>query len=165
MRTPSNTRDRSNAYTACKDEFRRNLPNIFDLTAGVYSFFFNNQLCIKLPGTFFFMSISLFSSINSQEAFPSATFWTSRCHRCLPLSPPGICLHFHLAQDSAFPFFSFLCSSIRIKSRYKVAQQPAARVALHDRCGCVRFLFFCLSFSCHFLSRSSNSNLNNSNNS
>lgn len=41
----------------------------------------------------FFVAIFTFP-LNSLEALPSATFWTSRGHRWRPLSLPGTCLLF-----------------------------------------------------------------------
>ena len=42
---------------------------------------------LRIP--FYFSTITFALQLNSKEFLPSATFWTTRGHRCLPFFPPG----------------------------------------------------------------------------
>ena len=64
-------------------------------------------LCIY---SLFFFYITCTFQLNSSEVLPSATFWTSRVHRCRPFFPPVRAFNFiaHRVQHSH-------CSSIFIE--------------------------------------------------
>ena len=47
-----------------------------------------------LPLSVFFHHHCFTFQLNSQEVSPWAAVWASRGHGCLPLSPPGTCIHF-----------------------------------------------------------------------
>ena len=66
-----------------------------------------------LPSFFLFFVKAFSFQLNSYEVLPSAIFWTSRGHRCRPLSPPVRAFIFiaHRVQHSR-------CSSIFIECCY-----------------------------------------------
>ena len=64
---------------------------------------------IYIPGIYLvyidMIYITFTFQLNSynRRFLPSATFWTSRGHRCRPFPPPVRAFNFHRAQGSAFP--------------------------------------------------------------
>ena len=74
------------------------------------------SVCFIYFCSFFFLVGPFALQLNSLDVLPSATFWTSHGHRCVPFSPPR--------YVPSFPLFSFLCSPIASNVHEQVMNTP-----------------------------------------